>query len=300
MPAGRHEPHRAHRLDPSRNRVKTQCAKTASGLSPSSRPRCRRRRLGMGHLGARAGAARFRRDRAGPDAELAGIEKTSFMDYRSQVMDWCAGARGAVVLAGASLGGLLALSAAQRVKPVALVLINPLPPAGVLARPLYEPKPAIVPWARERSLASTRRAMPDADDAARLYALRRWRDESGAVLNEARDGIAVETPRCPTLLIAERARCGRSRRGRARARGAPVGGFAHDSGRKPRRPAARTRCRGQPPRRPRTGSSRACRRMRFNPPLAQAHPTLTMLSRVRGRRSLRDSTAPAPPAAHAA
>jgi len=131
-----------------------------------------------------------------------GIEKTSFMDYRSQVMDWCAGARGAVVLAGASLGGLLALSAAQRIKPVALVLINPLPPAGVLARPLYEPKPAIVPWARERSLASTRRAMPDADDAARLYALRRWRDESGAVLNEAREGIAIETPRCPTLLIA--------------------------------------------------------------------------------------------------
>ena len=131
-----------------------------------------------------------------------GIEKTSFMDYRSQVMDWCAGARSDVVLAGASLGGLLALAAAQRVKPVALVLVNPLPPAGVLARPLYEPKPAVVPWARERSLAATRRAMPDADDAARLYALRRWRDESGAVLNEARDGIAVETPRCPTLLMA--------------------------------------------------------------------------------------------------
>src|SRR5215510_5564579 len=51
-----------------------------------------------------------------------GIEKTSFMDYRSQVMDWCAGARASVVLIGASLGGLLALSAAQRVKPVARVL----------------------------------------------------------------------------------------------------------------------------------------------------------------------------------
>jgi pimeloyl-ACP methyl ester carboxylesterase len=131
-----------------------------------------------------------------------GIEKTSFMDYRSQVMDWCAGARASVVLAGASLGGLLALSAAQRVKPVALVLVNPLPPAGVLARPLYDAKPAVVPWARERSLASTRRAMPDADDAARLFALRRWRDESGAVLNEAREGIAVETPRCPVLIMA--------------------------------------------------------------------------------------------------
>jgi pimeloyl-ACP methyl ester carboxylesterase len=132
----------------------------------------------------------------------AGIEKTSFMDYRSQVMDWCTGVGTGFVLAGASLGALLALSAAQRMKPAALVLINPLPPAGVLARPLYEPRPPVVPWARERSLASTRRAMPDADDAARLYALRRWRDESGTVLNEAREGIAVETPRCPTLLLA--------------------------------------------------------------------------------------------------
>jgi pimeloyl-ACP methyl ester carboxylesterase len=131
-----------------------------------------------------------------------GIEKTSFMDYRSQVMDWCGGVRASVVLVGASLGGLLALSAAPLVKPVAIVLVNPLPPAGVLARPLYDVRPPVVPWARERSLAATRRAMPDADDAARLYALRRWRDESGAVLNEARDGIAVDPPRCPVLLLA--------------------------------------------------------------------------------------------------
>jgi len=132
----------------------------------------------------------------------AGIEKTSFEDYRAQVLEWCAGAGQDIVLAGASLGGLLALAVAQEIKPAALVLVNPLPPAGVLARPLYEPRPPLVPWARERSLASTRRAMPDADDAARLYALRRWRDESGLVLNAAREGIAVETPRCPVLLLA--------------------------------------------------------------------------------------------------
>jgi pimeloyl-ACP methyl ester carboxylesterase len=132
----------------------------------------------------------------------AGIEKTSFAAYREQVIDWCQGFGEGVVLLGASLGGLLALAAAQTVKPAALVLVNPLPPAGVLARPLYAPRPPIVPWARDRSLAATRKAMPDADDAARLHALRRWRDESGAALNEARDGIAVETPRCPTLLLA--------------------------------------------------------------------------------------------------
>ena len=82
------------------------------------------------------------------------------------------------------------------------MLVNPLPPAGVLARPLYAPQTPVVPWASERSLAATQRAMPDADDAAQLHALRRWRDESGAVLNEAREGIAIEPPRCPALLIA--------------------------------------------------------------------------------------------------
>ena len=52
-----------------------------------------------------------------------------------------------------------------------------------------------------RRLASTLRALPDADDAARLYAWRRWRDESGAVLTEISKGIAVKKPACPTLVI---------------------------------------------------------------------------------------------------
>jgi dienelactone hydrolase len=134
-----------------------------------------------------------------------GIAKTSFLDYRSQVMDWCAGAGANIVLAGASLGGLLALAAAPFARPRALVLVNPIPPAGVLARPLHDLYPPVVPWASERSLASTQRAMPDADDAARLHALRRWRDESGIVLNEARDGIAIEPPRCPLLIFASEA-----------------------------------------------------------------------------------------------
>ncbi|HVT31194.1 MAG TPA: alpha/beta fold hydrolase [Rhodanobacteraceae bacterium] len=134
-----------------------------------------------------------------------GLAKTSFLDYRSQVMDWCAGAGTNIVLAGASLGGLLALAAAPFAKPRALVLVNPMPPAGVVARPLHERYPLVVPWASERSLASTQRALPDADDAARLHALRRWRDESGTVLNDARGGIAIESPRCPVLLLASEA-----------------------------------------------------------------------------------------------
>ena len=139
-----------------------------------------------------------------PDLHAAegGIAATTFADYRAQVVSWCGGAGTDIVLIGASLGGLLALAAAHEARPSALVLVNPLPPAGVLSRPLHEAWPDVVPWASERSLASTRRSMPDADDAACLYALRRWRDESGRALNEARDGIAVELPRCPVLLMA--------------------------------------------------------------------------------------------------
>jgi len=140
---------------------------------------------------------------AAPDLmpAAAGLAATRFDDYRTQVAAWCQGAGEGAVLIGASLGGLLALAVAAEVRPAALILVNPVPPAGVLARPLHDPRPAIVPWASERSVAATRRAMPDADDAAALYALRRWRDESGAVLNEARDGIAVELPRCATLVM---------------------------------------------------------------------------------------------------
>jgi pimeloyl-ACP methyl ester carboxylesterase len=62
--------------------------------------------------------------------------------------------------------------------------------------------PPIVAWSRTRSLAGTRGSMPDADDAARMYAYRRWRDESGAVLNAAQAGIAIASPACPVLVIA--------------------------------------------------------------------------------------------------
>jgi len=57
-------------------------------------------------------------------------------------------------------------------------------------------------WGSRRSLASTKRAMPDADAAACLYAHRRWRDESGAVLREACAEVHVARPQCPTLVFA--------------------------------------------------------------------------------------------------
>jgi len=44
--------------------------------------------------------------------------------------------------------------------------------------------------------------MPDADAAARLYAWRRWRDESGAVLDDAATVVCDAAKRCPVLVVA--------------------------------------------------------------------------------------------------
>ena len=137
-----------------------------------------------------------------PDLQpaAAGIEATQLADYRAQVLQWCRGADMPLVLVGASLGGLLALAVARVAGAAALVLVNPLPPDGL--GPAAAPRPPRVPWGRERSLARTRRALADADAAARLYAFRRWRDESGAALDEACAGFAIERQSCPVLVLA--------------------------------------------------------------------------------------------------
>ena len=132
-----------------------------------------------------------------------GIAATRFEDYAGQVGQ---AAREGDVLVGASLGGLLALACAAAVRPAALVLVNALPPAPWHSMlPGREAYPAVIPWGSDATLAGTRKAMPDADDAACLYAFRRWRDESGAVMNAARGGVVVERPACPVLVMASEA-----------------------------------------------------------------------------------------------
>jgi pimeloyl-ACP methyl ester carboxylesterase len=131
-----------------------------------------------------------------------GLLATHIEDYAGQVVEWCAGAQRPLLLVGASLGGLLALMIAPLVAPAAIVLVNPLPPIGITPRLAPRDHVDIVPWGTGRSLRGTRHTLPDADDAACLFAFRRWRDESGAVLRAASDGITVETPRCPVLILA--------------------------------------------------------------------------------------------------
>lgn len=131
-----------------------------------------------------------------------GLAATSLEDYSTQVREWIATARLAapgrgIALVGASLGGLLALMNARDAD--ALVLVNPMPPDGLPARP---DEGAIVPWGRNASLAGTRRALPDADDLAALHAFRRWRDESSQVLRQARAGVACAAADAPVLVMA--------------------------------------------------------------------------------------------------
>lgn len=130
----------------------------------------------------------------------AGLAATRWTDYRAQLE---AATPVDAVLVGASLGGLLALAVAACARPAAIVLVNPLPPAPWHAElPPREPWPAVVPWQATASVEGTRRALPDADDATVRYAAVRWRDESGAVLDAARQGLALPQPACPVLVLA--------------------------------------------------------------------------------------------------
>ena len=257
-PAGRHEPHRAHRLDPSPEQGSRRNARKRRPAGDGRRgPRRRRRRLGMGHLGPRAGLRGFAVIAPDLMPGPAGIEKTSFHGLpRSQVMDWCRGAARRVVLAARALAVCSRSSAAQRVKPLALVLINPLPPAGVLARPLYEPTSAdravgaraLARLDATRDARCRRRGAPlRAASLARRIGRGAQRSARGhrrrnAALPEPAALPASSMPTCPTA--AARALAVRL-----------VGGFPHDSGREPCRPAARPQRRGYR----RAGRGLACR-----------------------------------------
>nr|WP_255783962.1 alpha/beta fold hydrolase [Lysobacter chinensis] len=130
----------------------------------------------------------------------AGWAATTLADYLEQARATLTAMPRPRLLVGASLGGLLAAAVADAAD--ALVLVNPLPPRPWASRLPVREWPEVVPWRREARLVSTRLAIPDADPATALFAFRRWRDESGRVLREARAGIAVPRPACPLLCIA--------------------------------------------------------------------------------------------------
>ncbi|GAB4453089.1 MAG: hypothetical protein OHK0029_05180 [Armatimonadaceae bacterium] len=136
-----------------------------------------------------------------PDLQPAkgGLSETTFTDYQHQVRKWCPSSR-RIVLVGASMGGILALSVAKDVQPAALVLVNSVPPAVVGPERAAKPYPEIVRWANG-PLQETRDALPDSDEKTVQWAWKRWRDESGTVLNSLSRGINVPKPTVPTLAV---------------------------------------------------------------------------------------------------
>lgn len=132
---------------------------------------------------------------------VSGLAKTSLQDYSEQVLLHLQAMRSPKIIVGASLGGLLALMNSEVAE--ALVLINPMPPAPWHAEmPAQENYPAIIPWQTNASLPGTRQALFDCDEMTCLYAFRRWRDESGAVMIDAMQGLAVARPECPLFVMA--------------------------------------------------------------------------------------------------
>jgi len=137
-----------------------------------------------------------------PDLEPAegGLAKTMLADYLEQVRSWSRREGGKLVIIGASMGGILAMKAAETEAPDAIVLVNSTLPKEVRRKAPGDKAPEIIRWAngpREETVA----AMPDSSAAEIDFAWKRWRDESGAVVNEIRNGIPAMKPKCPTLVV---------------------------------------------------------------------------------------------------
>jgi len=131
-----------------------------------------------------------------------GIAATTVEDYIEQVVQAASAAGERLVLIGASMGGILALKAAERMEARAVVLVNSVPPAGVeWSRGQQEEVPDVVEWSNS-PLQETEDALWDSSQEVIEWAHERWRDESGAVLRALRDGVPAEKPSCPVLVIA--------------------------------------------------------------------------------------------------
>jgi pimeloyl-ACP methyl ester carboxylesterase len=127
-----------------------------------------------------------------------GLAKTTLEDYVAQIVK-ASGPRPAVLI-GASMGGVLVLKAAEKLKPKAVVLVCSTSPAGVGERKPAKPYPEIIRWAGG-PYADTVASMPDGDEGTRRFAHPRWRDESGAVLNAITQGVTTSKPKCPVLVV---------------------------------------------------------------------------------------------------
>lgn len=136
-----------------------------------------------------------------PDLEPLGGDyaRTRYQHYVAQVRRESMN-KSPLVLVGASMGGILALSVAEEIKPEAIILINSVPPAGVGDFERAPKWPEIVRWANG-PIQDTIDSLPDGDEKTIQWAHPKWRDESGRVLNEISVGVKVSPPQCPVLVV---------------------------------------------------------------------------------------------------
>ena len=128
----------------------------------------------------------------------SGLAETTFEDYVRQVQFWRP-VTGRVILVGASMGGILALKSASLEPVEAIVLVNSVPPKGIRTRAAYV-YPPVVKWANG-PLKDTEVSMPDSSRETILWAWKRWRDESGSVMNEISRGIPLPPPTSRCLVV---------------------------------------------------------------------------------------------------
>ena len=143
-----------------------------------------------------------------------GLENTSFDDYVDQVIKKIDFNRD-FILVGASMGGIIALKVAEILNPIALVLVSSSLPGDLLCEKKSAPLfPSIIRWAstttvevEDQQLSDTVNALPDSTGDMHLFAWKRWRDESGRVMNQicSGKGISIDysllAADCPRLVV---------------------------------------------------------------------------------------------------
>lgn len=136
---------------------------------------------------------------------LVDIHKRTFTHYCNQVQAML-DTVGPVFLIGASMGGMIAQTLGVKNNLKGIILLNSVPPLS--AAPGFfthgsKDIPDIIRWSTQSSLSDTKACMPEADEQTMLWAHARWRDESGHVLREIRQGIQIQRTAitCPVLVL---------------------------------------------------------------------------------------------------
>lgn len=136
------------------------------------------------------------------------LAQVHFQDYVQELITQLDAMEQKPFILGASMGGLLAQKIAETMNLAGLILINSVAPKHIAdmhgGKYNTPERRDIIPWRTQSSLQDTARCMPEADKKTILWAHTQWRDESGSVIRDIRNGVCVKRPKkpTPTLVIA--------------------------------------------------------------------------------------------------